>query len=305
MNEVDQWGMKAAQDFIADQAEHISMPEIYRDIRRLIEQQDSDINAFVKLIENDSALSTRLLRIANSHYFGYPKRADDLYQAVSLVGIMQLHDLVLNSLSFRTLAALPAQIFNLEAFWRYSVECGIAARTLAQFAQIIPINPFFTLGLMHEIGHAVMFVKEPELSLQAIDETKSAQKDSITNIERDLLGFDYTQAGSVLMKLWHLPELYQQVTAHHLYPERADEPHQQAVNIVHLAHMLCQNRSIESKQQHIEQIKKADPQIAKLPDNIAEIVFKEIEANTDTVLNMLWLNCAQELAYKNQWQINE
>ena len=305
MSDVDQWGMKAAQDFIADLAEQISMPEIYRDIRLLIEQQDSDINAFVELIENDSALSVRLLRIANSPYFGYPKRAADLYQAVSLIGIMQLHDLVLNSLSFRTLASLPQQIINLEAFWRYSIECGIAARTLAQFAQIIPINPFFTLGLLHEIGHAVMFVKEPERSLQAIDQAKSAQKDAITQIEREVFGFDYTQAGCVLMKLWHLPEMYQQVTAYHLNPDRANSTHQQAVNIIHLAHMLCQNRSSEYKQELIDRVKQTDPQLAKLPDNISEIVLKEIEANTDTVLNMLWPNCTQELAIENGWQVNE
>jgi len=305
MSAVDQWSMKAAHDFIADLAEQISMPDVYHEIRQLIGQQDSDINEFVKLIENDSVLSVRLIRIANSPYFGFPKRAEDLYQAVSLIGIMQLHDLILNSLSFRTLASIPEQVFNLEAFWRYSIQCGIAARTLAQFAQIMPINPFFTLGLLHEIGHAVMFVKEPELSLQAIDQAKSDKKNSINIIEQDLFGFDYTQLGSVLMQLWQLPETYQQVTAFHLNPEQAQEPHKQAVRITHLAHMLCQHRSTEHKQALIDQSRQVDRQLKNLPDNIIEIVLKEIEANTDTVLNMLWPNCAQELAVDDGWQTNE
>jgi HD-like signal output (HDOD) protein len=305
MSAVDTWAMKSAREFIAELAEQISMPDVYNDIRKLIDHPDTEINQYVHLIENDSVLKIRLMRIANSPYFGFPRRAEGLYQAISLIGIMQLHDLVLNSLSFRTFAAIPQQIFNLEAFWKYSVQCGIAARTIAHYGQIIPINPFFTLGLMHEIGHAAMFVKAPELSLEAFDQANAEQGGLLIEKERDLLGFDYTQAGRVLMELWHLPEIYQQVTAYHLQPELADENHRLTLKIIHLAHMVCQDLTSAQNQPLIEQVKQTENQLQKLPGNINEIIIKEIEANTDNVLNMLWPNCTQELAVADEWQIHE
>jgi len=287
--------MKAAREFIADMAEQISMPDVYMEIRQLIEKKKVNIKDYVKVIEKDSVLSKRLVRIANSHYFGYPDRVEDLYQSLSLIGIMQLHDLMLTSLSLRTFAAIPEQIFNLEAFWKYSVQCGIAARTIAQYSQIFPINPYFTLGLLHEIGHAVMFIKQPELSLQAVDESKQ-QHCSVTSIEHEYLGFDYTEAGTALMKLWHLPELYQQITTFHLHPEQAVKEHQQAAKIVHLAHMFCQNPVAGQYQAEFKKLAENDRQLKNMPANIDEIIIKEISVNTDTILHMLWPNCTQELS---------
>ncbi|MDX2505352.1 MAG: HDOD domain-containing protein [Gammaproteobacteria bacterium] len=298
MTAINKKSMKAAREFITDMAEQISMPDVYREIRHLIEQQKLNITDYIDVIEKDSVLSTRLIRIANSHYFGYPGRVEDLYQALSMIGIMQLHDLMLTSLSLRTLASIPQQIFNLEAFWKYSVQCGIAARTIAQYSQIIPINPYFTLGLLHEIGHAAMFIKHPERSLQAVD--KSKQQDCcVTRIEQEYLGFDYTQAGSAMMQLWHLPELYQQITAFHLQPEQADESHRQAVQIIHLAHMFCQNPVPGMHQSLFKDITETDKQLKKLPPDIEEIIIKEITANTDIVLHILWPNCMQLTSLTN------
>ncbi len=287
--------MQTAREFIADMAEQISMPDVYMEIRQLIEQKKLNIHDYVSVIEKDSVLSTRMIRIANSHYFGYPGWGENLYQSLSLIGIMQLHDLTLTSLSLRTFAAIPQQIFNLEAFWRYSVQCGIAARTIAQYSQIIPINPYFTLGLLHEIGHAAMFVKQPELSLQAVEQSKQ-QGCSVTRTEHEVLGFDYTQAGAALMQLWHLPEIYQQIQTFHLHPEQADKAHQQAAKIIHLAHIFCQNPVPGQHQSYFRQITENDKQLKKLPAIIDKIIIKEMSDNTDTILSMLWPNCAQPLS---------
>lgn len=284
--------INAAREFIAEMAEHISMPEVYLDVRELIEQQDSRIEDFVEAIKNDSMLSVKLGRISSSQYFGFPRRAEDLYQAVSLIGFMQLHDLMLNSLSLRTFLAVPSQIFNLEAFWRYSIQCGIAARTIAQYSQIVPINPYFTYGLLHEIGHAAMFVREPELSLQALEVEENNLESQIEK-ERELFGFDYTHVGAALIRQWRLPDVYQQVAAFHLCQDQADEAHRQAVRVTHLAHVICQTQDTEHIQALLEAHRNLDLQLAKLPDNIVEIITKEIDANADTVLNMLWPNCAQ------------
>ena len=56
-----------------------------------------------------------------------------MYEAISLIGLIQLHDLLLSSLCMRAFYSIPEQILNFDEFWRHSVKCGIAARSLARF----------------------------------------------------------------------------------------------------------------------------------------------------------------------------
>ena len=287
--------MKAAREFVSDMAEHISMPEVYVAIRKLLLNANATLEDFVEVVERDSMLAVRVMRMAQSQYFGFPRSCENLYQAISLIGLMQLHDLMLGSLCLRTFSAIPEEVLNLRAFWRYCVQCGIAARTVGQHSKADSHQVFFTLGLLHEVGHAALFLKAPEESLQAL-ELSQQQNRSLAEVEREQLGFDYGQLGAELMQLWHLPPVYQQVAAFHLEPEKAEEQFRPAVDVVHLAHALCQD-SNEGKHQHlIANCIEQNPLFKKLPPKIGEMVSEEIETNTDKVLGLLWPCCTQGLS---------
>jgi len=287
--------MKAAREFVSDMAEHISMPEVYVAIRKLLLNPNTTLDDFVEVVERDSMLAVRVMRMAQSQYFGFPRSCENLYQAISLIGLMQLHDLMLGSLCLRTFSAIPEEVLNLRAFWRYCVQCGIAARTIGQHSKADSHQVFFTLGLLHEIGHAALFLKAPEISSRALDLSQQ-QNRSLAEVEREQLGFDYGQLGAELMQLWHLPPVYQQVAAFHLEPEKAEEQFRPAVDVVHLAHALCQD-SNEGKHQHlIANCIEQNPLFKKLPPKIGEMVSEEIETNTDKVLGLLWPCCTQGLS---------
>ena len=286
--------MKAAREFVGDMAEHISMPEVYVAIRQLLLNADTTIDDFVEVVESDSMLAVRVMRMAQSQYFGFPRSCKSLYQAISLIGLMQLHDLMLGTLCMRTFSAIPEEVLNLRAFWRYNVQCGIAARTIGQFSKSDSHHVFFTLGLLHEIGHAALFLKAPEASLKALEVSQAHDRD-LAEVEQEYLGFDYGQVGSEMMQLWHLPPVYQQVAACHLDPEQADDDFRPAVNVVHLAHRLCQDPGAGKHRKLIEYSISEIPQFAKLPKNIDEIVSDEIETHTDAVLALLWPCGAQDL----------
>lgn len=279
--------MKAARKFISDIAENISIPDIYLDIRQLIEQPDSQISDYVELIEKDSMLTVRIMRIANSEFFGFSRKADNLKQAINLVGVIQIQDLLLSSLCMRSFLSIPQQVLNLKAFWTYSIHCGIAARVIAQHSFAPILNHFFTLGLLHEIGHAAMYSKAPDQCLRALDDSLS-QNRPIQELEREYLGYDYCETGSLLMQLWRLPEVYQQVAHYHLEPLQADKDYQYETQVIHLAHTICQNAVIGAHQELISQCVETYPQLARLPASIDRIVINEIDEHTDAVLSMLW-----------------
>jgi HD-like signal output (HDOD) protein len=279
--------MNQAREFLTDLAEQISMPAIYLEIRCLIAKPDYQISDFVSLVKADAMLTARLIRIANSQFFGIPDRANNLYQAISLIGVMQLHDIMLSSLCMRTFSAMPEQILNQKLFWQYCTQCGVAARTIAQHCSVIGSNHFFPLGLLHEVGHAVMYLKAPEKCLQVIDES-DIQSHSVIELERQKFGFDYTQLGKELMHLWQLPESYQQVVAFHLEPNKADPTFQLEVLIIHLAHIICQNQVTGQNQKRVAKLIEGNHQLALLPADIENIVLEEIATHTEIVLDILW-----------------
>ena len=291
----DNSAMISAHQFISDMVEYISMPEIYLGIRRLIDKQDAKIEDYVKIIETDSMLSSRLIRMANSKFFGFPRKTNNLHQAIEMIGVNQLHDLLLGSLSLRTFSSIPEQVLNLKAFWHYGVQCGIAASTIARYSSILNSNHYFTLGLLHEIGHAVMYLKSPEICIQVLDESQT-QECTVTDLERVHLGFDYGQLGAALMQFWHLPEVYQQVAAYHLQPQQADLAYQQDVRIIYLAHAICQNPVASQQREIISSIADGDPQLESLPDDIDKLIQAEISAHTDSILGILWPRRAPPLA---------
>ena len=279
--------MNQAREYLTDLAEQISMPEIYLEIRRLIAKPDNQISDFVAVVEVDSMLAIRLIRIANSRFFGIPNRVNDLYQAISLIGVIQLHDIMLSSLCMRTFSAMPEQILNQKSFWRYCTQCGIAARTIAQHCAVIVNNHYFSLGLLHEVGHAVMYIKAPEVCLQVIDESE-IQTHSVIDIEHQKFGFNYAQLGKELMHLWHLPESYHQIAAFHLEPDEAAPAFHQEVLIIHLAHIICQNQEAGRNQKLVAKLIQKHHHLAQLPAEIESIVLDEIATHTETVLNILW-----------------
>ena len=287
--------MITAHQFISDMAEYISMPEIYLDIRRLIKKQDARIEDFVKIIETDSMLSVRVYRMANSEFFGFPRKATNLYQAIEMIGVKQLHDTLLSSLCLRTFSSIPEQILNLKAFWHYGVQCGIAASTIARHSSNSSSNHFFTLGLLHEVGHAVMYLKSPELCIQVLDDSQT-QDCTVTDLERVHLGFDYGELGAAVMQLWHLPEVYQQVAAHHLQPLQADTDYRQDVRIIHLAHAVCQNPVAAQQREIISSLTEDNPELSNLPANMDTLIQAEIDDHADSILSILWPRRAQPLA---------
>jgi len=295
--------MKTPATFISEMAEYISMPEVYTEIRQLLKNPDSQISDFVKAIEHDSMLTIRILRIANSQFFGFARKVKNLEQALNLIGMIQLHDLLLCSLCIRSFTTVPAQIFNLNAFWQYSIECGIAARTIAQYSALPVGNQYFTLGLLHEVGHAAMYTKTPDLALRALEESRK-QHLPIEQLERELLGFDYTRIGCSLMQFWQLPENYQQVASHHLSPQKAAQKYRYEIQIIHMAHTMRQDPA-GSHQELISSSRENFPQLKSLPSNINDIIIQEINENANSVLTMLWPSGTQDTTTKHNPETDE
>ncbi|WP_445372869.1 HDOD domain-containing protein [Methylomonas sp. HW2-6] len=218
----------------------ISLPEIYQRLRTLIDDPKSDIDQFVEVVSSDPNLTVAVLKVANSAFFGFPGKIGSLNQAVSMLGIGQLHDLVLATSAIGSLQ-LPNEIVPLKAFWRFSLFSAVLTRLLARHLKIPQGERLFVIGLLHEIGHLVIYAKLPELAKRALESARSGQR-QLHLVEEQLLGMHYGEIGAKLMAQWQLPGHFQNIVHYQPTPDHA-ETYRKETALLHLVHR-CAERAV-------------------------------------------------------------
>lgn len=211
----------------------ISLPEIYLKLRRLIDDDTADIDDFAQVVIVDPNLSTRVLRMVNSAYFGFPEPVDSITRAINMIGIQQLHNMVLGVAAISSLD-LPNDILPLKPFWHNSLYTGVLSQQLAGRLQLERSDRMFMAGLLHEIGHLVLCARLPDHAREAIRLSLQSGR-PLHEVQQQMLGCHYADIGAMLLANWKLPAELQDLVRYH--PQPAAAPSQQLETaLLHLAH---------------------------------------------------------------------
>ena len=201
-----------------------SLPQVFIEMRQTINDPSSSASDLAKVISRDTALSAFLLRMVNSAFYSFPAQIDTISRAVAVVGTNQLSTLAMGTSVMDMFKGLPADIIDLELFWRHSFACGVIASQLSKtFKQGSP-EKCFVAGLLHDIGRPVMMMALPEraISAAAISRNKKAL---MFKAERVVTGFDHAELGGMLLRKWNLPfSLVNAVLNHHNPSKAAKSP---------------------------------------------------------------------------------
>jgi len=213
-----------------------SLPAVLSRLTNAIDDPRSSLRRIEAIVQEDSALAGRLLCLANSAYFGYPARVDNLSRAITLVGWRQLRDLTIATSVIDTFRGLAPSQVTTESFWKHSVACGLVARILATWRRESNLEQYFVAGLLHDIGRLVLYVKFPDDMSKVLGVARSSGK-LLYQSEAEHLGFDHAAVGGELLKRWNLPaHIHAGVEFHHA-PQRAGA-HKQMAAAVHIADIL-------------------------------------------------------------------
>lgn len=193
----------------------ISLPEVCQRLQLVLSDPDHDRNTVARLINQDPALTLRLLRIVNSAYYGMMRTIDTVSQAVSVIGEEDLMNLVLATSATTALSRLSNPMIDFQVFWRHSIQCGLVARAMAQSIRQPRGEVLFIAGLLHDIGKVVLYHQMPDLA-RAVRHEIELQGCSDFEAEQRMLDFDHSQVGEALIRAWGLPEtLSQSIGCHH------------------------------------------------------------------------------------------
>jgi len=200
----------------------VALPDACIRVNELIDDPRSSASDFADVICLDTDLSARLLSLANSAYFGLPGPVENISRAVTIIGTSELRDMAISTAACDLFEGVPADLFNMDDFWHYSVGTGIIARALAGEVNILHPERLFVIGVLHDMGRLVIL---QHLTSQARDILLIAQGKSplLPYAEKEVLGYTHSEVGYELSRLWKLPESIRTVIRYHHEPELAHE----------------------------------------------------------------------------------
>ena len=233
---------------IAETTTLVSLPSVCVKINELIERNNYTAAEIGSIISKDANLTGRLLHVANSAFYGFAAKINTVSRAVTIIGSRELRDLILATSAVEAFNKIPIDMANMNSFWMHSLDCAIIARILAGRAKILHSERLFVCGMLHDVGHLVMYLKLPERAREAMLHAAKTHQ-YIETAEREIIGFDHAQLGGALLRAWQLPENVSETVHYHHDPFAAPNFKLEAT-IIFLANTLAKASRIGGTLSH-------------------------------------------------------
>lgn len=210
-----------------------ALPTAPKTVRKLMDsfrQEEVDCVLIARLIDEDPVLVARLLKTANSAFFGLRRTVGCVSEAVNVLGLTKVRALVVAAAldqGFRCVSGV-----NLNQFWRYSLNTANLSHVLALPIQVDE-GAAFTAGLVHGIGELVMHAGMPEAMVD-LDQRVPMLALNRPQAERDLFGYSFAEVGAALASEWHFPSSMIDAIEHQVRPFDKDV-HEPIAGVVHIA----------------------------------------------------------------------
>jgi len=208
------------------------------EVLRVCDDPNSSLSELGEVIMRDVALMARVLKAANSPYYGTTQEMSSIRQAVLVLGAARVKSLSL-SLSLYELSNKIGGRVNLKDFWRHSLNVACAAELIAKRVEPSLMEEAFICGCLHDIGVLVLdsiYAKDYAKVFQA-----TAAGGDLVRVEQQLLEIDHTTAGEMVARIWNFPQRYCETIARHhdVIGLESERKHDKLSLIINLANRLA------------------------------------------------------------------
>lgn len=228
------------EQIIAEVGGLVSPPHTCTRVHELLAEDAASARELADVIAQDPSLTARLLRLVNSSYFGLARKADTLTRAITVVGLQELHNVVVAVAAGETFRRLQTTTINIDSFWRHSLYTALVARMLAREAGLALPERMFVAGLLHDVGILVLDHRMPttygEVLLAA-----AGDEGRLHALEQETFGLDHGELGGELLHRWQLPEVLTVAIRHH---HSQDKGMDDTTLVLHIADLLAHQSGI-------------------------------------------------------------
>ena len=227
---------KTAEALLRGKIELVSLPAVYSQIVQVMNSPHSSASHLAEMVSKDTSLASRLLRLVNSVFYGFPARIDSITRAITLIGTNELTTMALGISVVKAFKDIPPGLMSVEGFWRHSIACGIFARLLGAKKVGTSHEQMFVGGLLHDIGRMVMLKQAPVVYAEILREARQLRL-PLSTVEKRQLGYDHMDVGILLCKEWNFSKALEEMIGCHHYPGRGR--YALGCSIIHLADILA------------------------------------------------------------------
>lgn len=198
-----------------------TLPVVASELIRVIGLKSTSMSQISDLMSNDQSITTKVLKIANSTYYGIRNRVDTLRTALVILGVNEITNIVLGVSLIKVFDKETEKLFDHQAFWKHSIYTAHLARWLSKKLSIPFHGEEFTAGLIHDIGKIILDQYFHEEFVNVRRYMELFPQDQEYEIEQKVLGATHMELGYWLADQWKIPSHIQSAIQYHHEPENA------------------------------------------------------------------------------------
>jgi len=224
-------------EFIKERIQSIiqlpALPSVAMEVVELVDNPRTSASKLGKVISTDQALTAKVLKIANSPFYGFPRKISTIDFAIIVLGYDALKEIVISISLISSLQRKSDGLFDSKCFWDHAIATGVLARRLARDLGYRVTEEVFVGGLLHDMGVSVLH-RYFKSEFRRIVEIARESDLTFLEAEESVLGVTHADVGGWLAERWNLPgHLVEAISLHHT-PAKA-ERNQELVSLIHCA----------------------------------------------------------------------
>lgn len=216
------------------------MPVIAQKVIQLVNSTTSSVDQLERTLASDPGLTAKILRMANSPYYGLQNEVTTISMAIVVLGFKSLKSLVLTAATKSTYTN-PGPIQEL--LWEHAICAAIACRNaIPLIAKSISPDEAFIVGLLHDVGKVIINNQEPRV-YKTVWKKAALRGAHIAGIEFQYFQITHAELGGIVLRHWHMPEdnaraIELQHNGFRGIPDKGEQ-YRDIISLIHLGDYVC------------------------------------------------------------------
>jgi HD-like signal output (HDOD) protein/CheY-like chemotaxis protein len=224
-----------------------TIPSLYLEVVSALKDPNATTDEVGAIIAKDMAMTTKLVQVLNSAYFGLPRTITDPTEAVGILGFETVKSLIMTVKLLSQYDKVKPVYFSIDSIWRHSTNVARTARVMAllETGDNDCSGIAYTAGLMHDLGKVILAANFDE-QYQGAHNVARKQQIPLWEVEKDIFGATHGEIGAYLLGLWGMSAEVVKVAALHHHPLRSGDTEFTPLTAVHVANALEYEGNLET-----------------------------------------------------------
>ena len=198
------------------------VPQVVLEIQNRLSQTNVNMQQVAQIIETDPGITSKVLRVANSAYYGASGKTSTIMQACIKLGLRGLSEVVILAGTEKVLSGkLPGYGYDAGELWRHSLAVAYGSKILANMRDPALSSAAHTAGLIHDIGRIILdpFIGEQK---KPIEDYMEKNQKTFLDAEIEYFGFNHAEVAAEVCRAWKFPEFMSKAINWHHNPAGSD-----------------------------------------------------------------------------------